>query len=110
MHPIHPWPNNATVDSVTVNLPVARMETSRSIATDGERGITFICLFAMIDPPRPGVPQAVAKCQTAGIKVIMVTGDHPITAMLEHPGDPAVPHERGLPHAAGAHHDYHPRR
>eukprot|EP01083_Nonionella_stella_P244130 850052_1 len=35
----------------------------------------------MIDPPHPGVPQAVAKCQTAGIKVIMVTGDHPITAM-----------------------------
>lgn len=34
----------------------------------------------MIDPPRPTVPDAVEKCQTAGIKVIMVTGDHPITA------------------------------
>eukprot|EP00490_Sorites_sp_Unknown_P027200 CAMPEP_0114660154 /NCGR_PEP_ID=MMETSP0191-20121206/19412_1 /TAXON_ID=126664 /ORGANISM="Sorites sp." /LENGTH=143 /DNA_ID=CAMNT_0001887789 /DNA_START=817 /DNA_END=1244 /DNA_ORIENTATION=- len=34
----------------------------------------------MIDPPRPGVPEAVAKCQSAGIKVIMVTGDHPVTA------------------------------
>ena len=33
----------------------------------------------MIDPPRPGVPEAVSKCQSAGIKVIMVTGDHPIT-------------------------------
>ena len=34
----------------------------------------------MIDPPRPSVPEAVAKCRSAGIKVIMVTGDHPITA------------------------------
>merc|ERR1712158_121819 len=35
---------------------------------------------SMIDPPRAAVPDAVAKCRSAGIKVIMVTGDHPITA------------------------------
>ena len=34
----------------------------------------------MIDPPRPGVPEAVGKCKRARIKVMMVTGDHPITA------------------------------
>ena len=34
----------------------------------------------MIDPPRASVPDAVAKCRSAGIKVIMITGDHPITA------------------------------
>jgi sodium/potassium-transporting ATPase subunit alpha len=34
----------------------------------------------MMDPPRPAVPDAVGKCKTAGIKVIMVTGDHPLTA------------------------------
>jgi len=34
----------------------------------------------MIDPPRPGVPAAVQMCRQAGIKVVMVTGDHPITA------------------------------
>merc|ERR1712223_2367126 len=34
----------------------------------------------MIDPPRAAVPDAVSKCRSAGIKVIMVTGDHPITA------------------------------
>jgi magnesium-transporting ATPase (P-type) len=33
-----------------------------------------------MDPPRPAVPDAVGKCKTAGIKVIMVTGDHPLTA------------------------------
>lgn len=43
-------------------------------------GLTFIGMMAMIDPPRPSVPQAVLKCQSAGIKVIMVTGDHPETA------------------------------
>ena len=43
-------------------------------------GLTFVGLMAMIDPPRANVPEAVAKCKSAGIKVIMVTGDHPITA------------------------------
>jgi len=45
-----------------------------------EQGLVFIGLYAMIDPPRPGVPEAVARCQSAGIKVVMVTGDHPVTA------------------------------
>ena len=36
--------------------------------------------MSMIDPPRAAVPDAVSKCRSAGIKVIMVTGDHPITA------------------------------
>ena len=42
--------------------------------------LTFVGLMAMIDPPCANVPEAVAKCKSAGIKVIMVTGDHPITA------------------------------
>ena len=40
----------------------------------------FCGLFAMIDPERPQVPGAVEKCKAAGIRVIMVTGDHPETA------------------------------
>ncbi|CAF0994969.1 unnamed protein product, partial [Didymodactylos carnosus] len=42
--------------------------------------LRFLGLMSMIDPPRAAVPEAVAKCRSAGIKVIMVTGDHPITA------------------------------
>merc|ERR1712055_626733 len=44
------------------------------------RGLRFVGLMSMIDPPRAAVPDAVSKCRSAGIKVIMVTGDHPITA------------------------------
>lgn len=43
-------------------------------------GFVFIGLTAMIDPPRPSVPASVLKCQSAGIRVFMVTGDHPTTA------------------------------
>lgn len=43
-------------------------------------GLTFVGLISLIDPPREGVPEAVAKCKRARIRVFMVTGDHPITA------------------------------
>jgi sodium/potassium-transporting ATPase subunit alpha len=42
--------------------------------------LTFIGMAALIDPPRPSVPDAVLSCQRAGIRVVMVTGDHPDTA------------------------------
>lgn len=44
------------------------------------KGLSFLGLMSMLDPPRPAVPDAVAKCRTAGIRVVMVTGDHPVTA------------------------------
>eukprot|EP00634_Sargassococcus_sp_CCMP2135_P008662 CAMPEP_0198650648 /NCGR_PEP_ID=MMETSP1467-20131203/5116_1 /TAXON_ID=1462469 /ORGANISM="unid. sp., Strain CCMP2135" /LENGTH=1226 /DNA_ID=CAMNT_0044386507 /DNA_START=684 /DNA_END=4361 /DNA_ORIENTATION=+ len=43
-------------------------------------GLVFLGMMALVDPPREAVPGAVSKCKTAGIKVIMVTGDHPGTA------------------------------
>ncbi|XP_069031786.1 sodium/potassium-transporting ATPase subunit alpha-3-like isoform X2 [Embiotoca jacksoni] len=42
--------------------------------------LCFVGLMSMIDPPRAAVPDALGKCRSAGIKVIMVTGDHAITA------------------------------
>ena len=43
-------------------------------------GYRMVGIMALMDPPRAAVPDAIAKCQAAGIKVIMVTGDHPATA------------------------------
>lgn len=42
--------------------------------------LTFVGLISLMDPPRRGVPEAVARCRRARIKVLMVTGDHPVTA------------------------------
>uniref|UniRef100_A0AAR2LAJ9 Sodium/potassium-transporting ATPase subunit alpha n=1 Tax=Pygocentrus nattereri TaxID=42514 RepID=A0AAR2LAJ9_PYGNA len=60
------FPEGFAFDTEDVNFP-----------TDN---LCFVGLMSMIDPPRAAVPDAVAKCRSAGIKVIMVTGDHPITA------------------------------
>jgi calcium-translocating P-type ATPase len=56
---------------------------------DLEQGLTLGALVALADPPRPEVPGAVARCREAGIRVVMVTGDHPATAL-------AVAREIGL--------------
>ncbi|WP_037970274.1 cation-translocating P-type ATPase [Streptosporangium amethystogenes] len=47
---------------------------------DAERELTLLGLVAMHDPPRPEVAEAVAHCHTAGIRIIVVTGDHAMTA------------------------------
>jgi len=64
---------------------------SRSNASieSAEREMTFLGLVGMIDPPRPEAKAAIETCEQAGIKVVMITGDHPVTAQ-------AVAHELGL--------------
>lgn len=60
---------------------------SRTIGPDDELGdhkqahdMTFLGLEGMLDPPRSGVREAIADCAKAGIRVVMITGDHPVTA------------------------------
>jgi P-type Ca2+ transporter type 2C len=45
-----------------------------------ERGLTFAGIEGMIDPARPEVRDAVATCRDAGVRAVMITGDHPLTA------------------------------
>ncbi len=48
--------------------------------SEAENGLVFLGLFSFVDPPRKGVKEAIKMCQNAGIRVIMLTGDHPGTA------------------------------
>jgi len=66
MLPADKYPSGFPFDAEDVNFPL--------------EGLRFVGLMSMIDPPRAAVPDAVSKCRSAGIKVIMVTGDHPVTA------------------------------
>jgi len=47
---------------------------------DAEQDMIFLGLTGMIDPPRPEAKTAIEKCRQAGIKALMITGDHPLTA------------------------------
>ncbi|CAF4624244.1 unnamed protein product, partial [Rotaria sp. Silwood2] len=64
--PTNKYPKDYQFDPEKMNFPLENLR--------------FLGLMSMIDPPRAAVPEAVAKCRSAGIKVIMITGDHPITA------------------------------
>jgi Ca2+-transporting ATPase len=50
-----------------------------SLAT-AEENMTFLGLVGLVDPPRPEVAASIIDCRSAGIEVVMITGDHPVTA------------------------------
>jgi sodium/potassium-transporting ATPase subunit alpha len=60
-------------------------------------GFVFLGFIGIVDPPRPEAREAIARCHAAGIKVVMITGDHPVTAEsiarnvgLAGPGKPEI--------------------
>lgn len=68
-------------------LAVASKEDA--VLESAQTEMTFLGLAGMIDPPRPEAKEAIAICESAGIRPVMITGDHPATAH-------AVAHELGL--------------
>ncbi|MGB9853548.1 MAG: cation-translocating P-type ATPase [Candidatus Bathyarchaeales archaeon] len=56
-------------------------EANKEYGEEVEQGLTFLGLVGMIDPPREEALKAVKLCQKAGIKVVMITGDHRLTAV-----------------------------
>jgi Ca2+-transporting ATPase len=100
----------ALADSGVVPMDAARREmfvrTAREMARDAlrvlaiayknqatpenaESEMVFLGLLGLIDPPRPEVKAAIGQCEQAGIKPVMITGDHPLTAQ-------AIARELGL--------------
>lgn len=49
-------------------------------AEEMEKKLVWVGMMAMIDPPRPGIAQAVAECKSFGVRTIMITGDYALTA------------------------------
>jgi Ca2+-transporting ATPase len=64
-------------------LALARRELDGQVpatAADAEQDLELLGLVGMADPVRPEAPEAIARCRQVGIRVVMVTGDHPATA------------------------------
>jgi len=69
----------ASVDDISSNPLTKTAKTTKEYA-QLEQNMTFIGLAGMLDPPRPEVAESIRKCREAGIRVVVITGDNPITA------------------------------
>jgi magnesium-transporting ATPase (P-type) len=82
---VHGWVRELALQGHRV-LALAEREDPQPLAPDATppepSGLTLIGLVGMTDPPRDGVPAAVAACHRAGIRVVMITGDHLDTAWI----------------------------
>lgn len=56
-------------------------KNKKDISTEDIKDLTFLCFQGMIDPPREEIREAIVKCNNAGIRVVMITGDHIGTAI-----------------------------
>src|SRR5215813_9617830 len=61
-------------------IGVAKVSVSELPASQRELSLQFVGLVGLSDPLRPGVPAAVQECYRAGVRVVMITGDYPLTA------------------------------
>jgi Ca2+-transporting ATPase len=59
--------------------PLPELPTDEDVE-DLEAELTLLGMVTMVDPPRPEVPDAVRACRRAGVRPVMITGDHPLTA------------------------------
>ena len=62
-------------------LAFAYKESNEILSADAEHGFIFLGMVSMVDPPRPESMEAVASAKRAGIRPVMITGDHKITAV-----------------------------
>jgi calcium-translocating P-type ATPase len=69
--------------------PLEPSAVATTTRPEAEQDLCFLGLVAMLDPPRPEIADAVVRCHRAGVRVLVVTGDHPLTAA-------AIAHQVGI--------------